>query len=144
MKNIKVTSRVEKEYGHVPGNNYHDVEATITRSSVGRWAAKLLETWGSSQGFDEEHGRREVSALGNSLAEVVREAERKAEAAGINRSYAIQALSGAEQEAAEEEELADQARGKVDATDLSGIPTERLVAELRARGWEQPKVPSPA
>jgi hypothetical protein len=101
---------------------------------VGRWAAKLLETWGSSQGFDEEHGRREVSAVGNSLAEVVQEAERKAEAAGIDRSYAIQALSGAEQEAAEEEEQAEEAGGNADGTDLASISTERLVAELRARG----------
>jgi hypothetical protein len=133
MKKLEVTSAVGKERGHVPGNNYHDVEATITRSSVGRWAAKLLETWGSSRGFDEEHGRREVSALGNSLVEVVQEAERKAEAAGINRSYAIQALSGAEQEATEEE-LADPTGGSVDAADLSSVPTGRLMAELRARG----------
>ena len=134
MKKIKVSSTVGKEHGHVPGNNYHDVEAAITRSIVGRWAAKLLETWGSSQGCDEEHGRKEVAALGNSLVEVVREAERKAEAAGIDRSYAIQALSGAEQEAAEQEEQAEEAGGNADAMDLSSISTERLVAELRARG----------
>jgi hypothetical protein len=134
MKKIKVTSTVGKKYGHSLGNHYHDVDAFITRSSVGRWAVKLLETWGSSQGYDEEHGRREVSAVGNSLAEVVQEAERKAEAAGIDRSYAIQALSGAEQEAAEEEEQAEEAGGNADATDLSSISTERLVAELRGRG----------
>lgn len=92
------SATVGTEYGHVPGHNYHDVEVTITEKA-GRWSVRVLETWGSAQGYDEEHGRHEVVGRGDTLAEAERDARELAMAAEIHPEYFVQALSQAAAEA---------------------------------------------
>jgi hypothetical protein len=135
MKTIKVTSSAGEACGHVPGNRYLDVDVTITRARSGRWTVELLETWGSCQGHDEEHGRQTVMACAHTLKEAVAEANRRAEVADLHKSYTVQALSRAEADAAakEDEEASEQATiGS--AMDLSEVSTEQLIAEIRSRG----------
>lgn len=93
-----------KEYGHVPGHQYHDVDVVISHRS-GRYRCHACESWGSAQGYDEEHGRREAIGRGESIAEAVRDARTRAHDAGITCEYLEQALSLAEDAA--EESVAD-------------------------------------
>lgn len=95
-----------KEFGHVAGHQYHDVDAVISRRN-GRYRCHIVETWGSAQGYDEEHGRREAIGRGDSIAQAARGALLHAQAAGIESPYLPQAL-GAAKDAAEEYE-ADEA-----------------------------------
>ena len=135
MKIIKVASSAGEPYGHVPGHRYHDVDVTITRARSGRWTVTLVETWGSCQGHDEELDRNTVMACARTLEDAVEQAQRRAEAADLHKSYTAQALSCAEAKAAakEDEEASDQAT--IDsAIDLSEVSTEQLVAEIRSRG----------
>ena len=111
MKALKVSSSKGNEYGHVPGHQYRDVDVTIVRTRKGNWTVEILETWGSAQGYDEEHGRKKVIGRGNSLDGAVRDARTKAHEADIDREYMTQSLSCAEAEAAEEAEAADASEG---------------------------------
>lgn len=91
---------VGKPYGHVPGHNYHDVECRIYAGAGIAMAGDgyrvlLRETWGSAQGYDEEHGRRAVSARGTILATVVADAREQAETSGMDMSWVVQAISQA-------------------------------------------------
>jgi hypothetical protein len=89
------------EYGHVPGHHYHDVEVGVGHKGA-QYRAVVLETWGSAQGYDEEHGRRKVVARGTDPRDVLRECATRARAAGIggddpkHASYLVQALSECE------------------------------------------------
>lgn len=126
MKKIHITETVGRAYGHIPGHDYRDVDVTVTRSSKGRWKLEVLETWGSAQGYDEEHGRREVYACSSNLEKAGEAAERAGLAAGMNETYLVQALSKAihaADEAAED-----------DSETLEGISTADLKAELAKRG----------
>ena len=76
------TVTVGTPYGHVPGHNYRDVEITITQTR-GRWTVRALESWGSAQGYDEEHGRKEVIGRGDTLAEAERDCRELAMSAQI-------------------------------------------------------------
>ncbi len=40
-----------RPYGHVPGHHYLDVDICVTAR-----CASITITWGSAQGYDEEHG----------------------------------------------------------------------------------------
>lgn len=93
-------------YGHVPGHQYHDVDAVLSRRG-GKFRCHVVESWGSAQGYDEEHDRREVVGRGESVKEAVAEARREAAAAGIECGYLATALSQAADEA--EEALEDEA-----------------------------------
>lgn len=103
-KEIQVKATAGRPYGHVPGHHYHDVDVWIQRSANSRWFVTVLETWGSCQGRDEEHGRHQICGRGKSLDDAQAQAERLAQAAGINQEYLAQALS---QAASEAEELMD-------------------------------------
>lgn len=92
---------VGDEFGHVPGHQYHDVDAIVTHRA-GRFRCQVVETWGSAQGYDEEHRRIEVVGRGNSVAECVRACGDRAAAAGVDAGYLAQSLSQVE-DAAEEE-----------------------------------------
>ena len=92
-----------KEYGHVPGHRYHDVDAIVTRRGD-KFRCQLVETWGSAQGYDEEHGRREVVGRGASIREAIDEAMHRASLAAMNQEYYIQAASAAEDAAHESAE----------------------------------------
>ena len=87
------------EYGHVPGHNYNDVDVTITLHLRGRWTVDILETWGSAQGEDEEHGRRHVVGSGDTLVEAVERAEKLALRCKMTELYLAQSLSEATEEA---------------------------------------------
>lgn len=97
------------EYGHVPGHQYHDVDVVIScivtfddaDTSQGT-RCHVCESWGSAQGCDEEHGRREVVAHGGTISEVVLDARQRAVRRGIEGlalEYLEEALSKAEDEA---------------------------------------------
>lgn len=110
MKAIKVTSSVGNEYGHAPGHQYHDVDVTIIRTRRGKWTVEILETSGNAQGYDEEHGRKQVIGRGDELSAAITDARERAERACIdndNMGYLERAISGAESEAISEAEAAD-------------------------------------
>ena len=93
-------------YGHVPGHQYHDVDVVVSRRGEDLFRCHVCESWGSAQGYDEEHGRREAIGRGESIAEAVTDARTRAQAAAIAEcEYLEQALSLAEDTA--EETLAD-------------------------------------
>jgi hypothetical protein len=92
------------EYGHVPGHQYHDVDVVISTRG-GKYRVQVVESWGSCQGYNEEHGRREVIGRGDTIREAVADARDAAQQADISISYLTQALSRAEDDA--EEKLAD-------------------------------------
>lgn len=104
MSESKVLAVVEigDKYGHVPGHSYHDVEVTISVRS-GRYRCHVLETWGSCQGCDEEHGRREIVGRGHTIEQCAREARGLAQEAGVKTEYLVQALSQAQDEAEDAE-----------------------------------------
>jgi hypothetical protein len=83
---------VGKPYGHTPGHKYHDVDALVS-SKGDKFRCHVVESWGSAQGYDEEHGRREVTGRGGSVVEAIAVAERFAKAAGIDDGYLASALS---------------------------------------------------
>lgn len=93
-------SCVGKPYGHVPGHQYHDVETLISAKS-GRYRVHVVESWGSAQGYDEEHGRREVIGRGDCLRDAIDDAGDAAKTAGMDESYLIQSLHKAMDEAEE-------------------------------------------
>lgn len=93
-----------RAYGHVPGHQYHDVDVVISRRGD-LYRCHIVESWGSAQGYDEEHGRREAIGRGDSISECVSDARGIAREAGIVCEYLAQALSQAADEA--EEALAD-------------------------------------
>lgn len=93
-----------KAYGHVPGHQYHDVDVVISRKADDSVRVHVCESWGSCQGYNEEHGRKEAIGRGESIAEAIRNARERSKAAGIDMEYLEQALSLAEDEAEEEAE----------------------------------------
>ena len=126
MKAINTTGSAGKEYGHVPGHQYHDVDVTIRRTRNGRWSVEVLETLGSAQGYDEEHSRKKVIGRSDHLAEAVRDARQRAKNACIGPDYVEEALSEAEDKASEAAEAADE-------TPLADTTTAELEAELARR-----------
>lgn len=102
-----------KPYGHVPGHQYHDVDVVVSRKGD-KFRCHVVESWGSAQGYDEEHGRREVIGRGDSIGECVADARDRAGSAGIVCEYLETALSLAEDAA--EENVAKPAPNEVLAT----------------------------
>ena len=90
------------EYGHVPGHQYHDVDTVISQSRDGKFRCHIVETWGSAQGYDEEHGRREATGRGESIQEAAHEAKAIGAEAGMDASYLAQSVSRAIDDATEE------------------------------------------
>lgn len=111
-KKLADISRGHK-YGHVPGHNYHDVDVVVSRKEES-FRCAVRETWGSAQGRDEEHGRKEAVARGTSVEEVIRSARGEAIAAGIGdenddvKQYLSSALSLALDEALEALEVIEE------------------------------------
>lgn len=95
-----------KAYGHVPGHQYHDVDVVISERS-GKFRCHVVESWGSAQGYDEEHGRREAIGRGETIRAAVSDARTRSRDSGITCEYLEQALSMAEDAA--EESFADSA-----------------------------------
>lgn len=85
-------------YGHVPGHQYNDVTVTIENRG-GDYRCRVLEVWGSAQGYDEEHGRKSVVGRGASVSEAVQDAKGLAVEAEIDGNYLAQALSQARDKA---------------------------------------------
>lgn len=75
-----------KPYGHVPGHQYHDVDGTLTETKHG-WRCELLETWGSAQVSDEEHGRKLASGRADNPIEAVTAAKIEAREIGMDLQY---------------------------------------------------------
>lgn len=87
-------------YGHVPGHQYRDVDVVVSARGD-KYRVHVVESWGSAQGYDEEHGRREVIGRGESVREAVEDARQRAKDAGIGCEWLEQSLTQA-QDAAEE------------------------------------------
>jgi hypothetical protein len=87
-------------YGHVPGHQYHDVDVVVSERS-GKYRCHVVEVWGSAQGYDEEHGRKEAIGRGETIREACSEARSRAREAGIECQYLEQAMSKAEDVAEE-------------------------------------------
>jgi|GEM_PF-2905994 len=134
MKTMKTTGSAGKAYGHVPGHQYHDVDATISRTRKGNWTVEILETWGSCQGYrngDElvqEHGRKKVIGHGDEMSSAIDNARQRAKAADIGPDYIEQAISSAEQDATEASDAAEE------SSVLADESTDALLAELSKRG----------
>lgn len=92
------SSSAGKPYGHVPGHQYHDVDVVVSHCGDDH-RVHVVESWGSAQGYDEEHGRREAIGRGGTIREAISDARDRAKSAGIESEYLEQALSLAEDEA---------------------------------------------
>ena len=86
------------KYGHMPGNQYHDVDVAIGQRGD-KFRVVVVETWGSAQGYDEEHDRNKVVVIDTDLDTAVWIASTCAQQAGIKQEYLVQALSNAHSEA---------------------------------------------
>jgi hypothetical protein len=73
-------------------------------------------------------------ACARTLEGAVAQAQRRAEMADLHKSYAGQALSCAEDEAAAKEDEASNDTNATCAVDLSEVPTDQLIAEIHSRG----------
>lgn len=91
-----------KQYGHVPGNSYHDCDVVVSRNHK-MYRVHVVQSWGSCQGYDQEHGRREAIGRGSSIREAIEEARDRARGCGIVCDYLEQALCKAEDDAIEAE-----------------------------------------
>jgi hypothetical protein len=78
--------------GHVPGHCFRDVDVSISTRS-GRFRVHVCENWGSCQGHDEEHGRRETITRGDTIAATIADARSSATRAGITTELLEQALN---------------------------------------------------
>jgi hypothetical protein len=69
-----------------PGSEFHTVDVLVSQSrTTDRVRVQVVETWGSDQGYLEEHGRREVVARGDDLDSAVELAlDRSREAGAID------------------------------------------------------------
>lgn len=88
-------------YGHIPGHQYHDVDVVVSCKAGGKVRVHVCESWGSAQGYDEEHGRREVIGRGVSVREAIDDARCRSKEAGIVCEWLEQSLTQAEDEAEE-------------------------------------------
>lgn len=93
-----VSCIVGNKYGHLPGHTYHDVEVKIKQLGE-KSQVKMKYVWGSAQGCDEEHGRHEIVALGDSLDAVIASAEIKGQALDMPEEYMLPALTKAHSDA---------------------------------------------
>jgi len=89
------------EYGHVPGHQYHDVDVVISQSRDGTHRCHIVDSWGSAQGYDEEHGRIEATGRGASIGAAASEAKAIGLEANMDTRYLAQAVSKAIDEATE-------------------------------------------
>ena len=81
-------------YGHVPGHQYQDVKVVLSQSRGAGWRMTATETWGSAQGYDEEHGRHEAVGHGDTPVEAARDLRGNATAIE-DRGYLESAISEA-------------------------------------------------
>lgn len=89
-------------YGHVPGHQYHDVDVVVSRSGSS-YRCHVVESWGSAQERDQEHGRKEAIGRGSSIRAAIMAARGSAHDCGMDASYLAQALCLAEDSAIEAE-----------------------------------------
>lgn len=87
-----------KAYGHFPGHQYHDCDVVVSRRGE-KYRVHVVESWGSAQGYDEEHGRREAIGRGDSIRAAIGDARTRSKDSGIECEYLEQALSKAEDSA---------------------------------------------
>ncbi len=89
-----------KAYGHVPGHQYLDCDVVVSRKGD-KFRVHVVESWGSYQGYDQEHGRREAIGRGDSIREAIGDARTRAKDCGIGIEYLEQSLGKAEDSAEE-------------------------------------------
>lgn len=104
-KSVESLVSVRSSNCSAPGQQYHQVDIEIGKSSKGRYRVSIVEAWGSNQGYKEEHGRNETVAWAASWDEALAEAVREGEKLEMQKKF----LSQARSEAADEMELLDDA-----------------------------------
>ncbi len=122
------STSVGTEYGHVPGHQYHDVDVVISQSRDNRFRCHIVDSWGSAQGYDEEHGRIEATGRGESITEAAREAKAIGTEAGMDARYLAQAVSKAVDEATE-------AAAKPGPNDLLATIDDADFSDCTSRGY---------
>jgi hypothetical protein len=104
---------VGTEFGHVPGHQYSDVDVVVShRPGKTCIRCHVVQSWGSAQGYDEEHGRHEVMGRGLTVDGACSDALAAGQAAGMNAGKLHEAISQARDQA--EEALADAAEPILD------------------------------
>ena len=91
-----------------PGSGFYITSVAVAKLANGRFRATLSESWGSNQGYLEEHGGNEVKGRGATWAEAISNAEQRARDAKFNMKYLAQAVGDAES-ACEDWEIAQEA-----------------------------------
>lgn len=94
------SAKAGKEYGHVPGHQYHDVKVSIGHRGS-KFRVQVEESWGSCRGVNnlEEAGNSRIVAIDDDLDAAVRIASSRAKEAQIAAEYLVQALSCAHSDA---------------------------------------------
>ncbi len=95
------TASIGAPYNYVPRHQYSDVDVCISRAKNGTYRCHVVASWGSAQGYDEDHGRTEIIGRGDTIREACAEARDRAMDTDMNKNYLAQALSKAEDEAEE-------------------------------------------
>lgn len=90
--------KVGLKYGHVPGNNFHDVYAMLLQKG-NRYRVDLVEQRGSCQGRDELHDEKVVSGYGDTIEDACEVAEERAQMADMEMEYVVQAIDKLRREA---------------------------------------------
>ena len=80
---------------HIPGRHYHSCDVVVSLSSDGMYRVHVVESWGKANWQDDEHGRREVVASGETLESAISEAKSRASFAKMDEGYLAQAISRA-------------------------------------------------
>lgn len=105
---LLATISVGDPYGHVPGHHFNDVDCIVShRQGKELVRCHVVQSWGSAQGYDEEHGRREVVGRGPTISAACSDAMSAGKSAGIDVEKLVQAITRARDEA--EENIGDDA-----------------------------------
>lgn len=129
MTDKTITASAGKPYGHVPGHTYRDVEIEAKRDR-----AKLTITWGSAQGYDEEHGREEYSARGRDLVDAIERVRDEALAEQAEDDDAVRKyIHTASARAIEEAEAAPSAEDE--ERDACIVAAMTYLEEVRCQEW---------
>jgi len=107
------SENVGKTGGHTSEDDYQDVDVRVCRRGT-TYRVNVMVTWGSSQGYGQEHGRRRIMGVSNSLDGAVEAAEAGVILVGLTPEYATQVLSIAHADAVDAEDSEENSTNKGD------------------------------
>jgi len=95
MKGFEILAEGYKGHGtDNPGSQFFFVEVTVGKFG-NTYRAECVQSEGSNQGYLEEHDRKEVTARDTDWEQALQTMEERAEVAGIDAAYLVQAASKA-------------------------------------------------